>query len=524
MRRFDLPSPRRIFRSGSGTASASTALVAALIGIGLMTQPADARRRSYQPEREEPRKVEDTQSRDPVGPLYGVVSLADQHVTFYDAKGVWARSRVSTGQRGYATPAGVFTILEKNRHHRSNIYSGAPMPFMQRLTWTGVALHLGVVPNHPASHGCVRLPAAFAQRLFAVTSLGQRVVIAPQDIAPVEIAHAKLPAPKLLPLPGVVDDRTTGAPDATPGVEPVALSAGKTDEPKPELVAPDEYVDALKGAAMKKGKAAAQARKAAVALAGKLRVELRQADRTVAVAEARVKRVNREVEAVARASEKMDVDEAMAKAVDQRVGAVEAKLADAETVAGTARNARSEIERELVSAQEAIRAAVAEGDEAIRMMRDATSRTVPVSILISRKTGRLYVRQGTAPLFDMPVTIKDVDRPLGTHLFIATRAGDNKASLNWVGITPPAAIEVKYRRHSSRRGRRVEPLEPERAAQPFPETAAAALDRIEIPADVKDRIGERLFVGSTLILSDVASNDGKFPMDFQILARTVVRD
>jgi hypothetical protein len=496
----------------------------ALIGFGLVTQPADARRRYYQSEREEPKAaVEDAQSRAPVGPLYGVVSLADQQVTFYDAKGVWARSRVSTGQQGYATPAGVFSIIEKNRYHRSNIYSGAPMPFMQRLTWTGVALHLGVVPNYPASHGCVRLPGAFAQRLFGVTSEGQRIVIAPQDVPPVDIAHAKLPAPKLLPLPDKGDDKTT-ARDVTPGVEPVALSAAKADEPKPELVAPGEYAEALKAAAVQKGRAAAQAKKAAAALAGKKQAELRQADRDVAVAEAEVKRVSRELEAATRAAEKVDADEATSKAVDLRVNAVEARLADAETKAGAARDVRTGVERELLSAQEAIRAAAAEGDEAVRMAKDAASRATPISILISRKTSRLYVRQGTTPLFDVPVTIKDADRPLGTHLFIATRTGENKASLNWVGITPPAAIEVKYRRHSSRRGRTVEPLEPEQAAKPFPETAAAALDRIEIPDDVKDRIGERLYVGSTLILSDVASNDGKFPMDFQILARTVVRD
>jgi hypothetical protein len=524
MRRFDFPSPRRIFPSAQSAASASAALMVALVGFGLVAQPADARRRSYQPEREEPQAVEDTQSRAPVGPLYGVVSLADQHVTFYDAKGVWARSRVSTGQQGYATPAGVFSILEKNRYHRSNIYSGAPMPFMQRLTWTGVALHLGVVPNYPASHGCVRLPAAFAQRLFGVTSVGMRVVIAPQDVAPVDIAHAKLPAPKLLPLPDKADDKTTGKQDITPAVEPVALSAGKPDQTKPDLVAPGEYAEALKAAAIQKGRAAAQAKKTAVALAGKKQSELRQADRDVAVAEADVKRASREHEAATRAAEKVDADEATSKAVDQRISAFAARLADAETKAGAARDARAAIERDLLAAQQAVRAAIADGDEATEMARDAASRATPISMLISRKTSRLYVRQGTTPLFDVPVTIKDADRPLGTHLFIATRTGDNKAALNWVGITPPAAVEVKYRRHSSRRGRAVEPLEPERAVQPFPETAPAALDRIEISEEAKDRIGERLYVGSTLILSDVASNDGKFPMDFQILARTIVRD
>jgi lipoprotein-anchoring transpeptidase ErfK/SrfK len=79
------------------------------------------------------------------------VSLAEQHVTFYDANGQYARGLVSTGVPGHPTPTGIFTILEKERWHRSNIYSGAPMPFMQRLTWTGVAMHEGAVhPGHTA--------------------------------------------------------------------------------------------------------------------------------------------------------------------------------------------------------------------------------------------------------------------------------------------------------------------------------------------------------------------------------------
>src|SRR5262249_27322816 len=112
----------------------------------------------------------------PAGPLFAVVSLADQHVTFYDANGLWARGQVATGVPGHPTPTGVFTILEKERWHRSNIYSGAPMPFMQRVTWTGVALHEGVVPGgRPASHGCIRMHPDFARQMFSLTKEGQRV-------------------------------------------------------------------------------------------------------------------------------------------------------------------------------------------------------------------------------------------------------------------------------------------------------------------------------------------------------------
>ena len=92
----------------------------------------------------------------PQGPLIIAVSIDQQKVRVYDANGLFAESPVSTGMKGHSTPMGVFSVIQKNKMHRSNIYSGAPMPFMQRITWSGVAMHLGVVPGYPASHGCIR--------------------------------------------------------------------------------------------------------------------------------------------------------------------------------------------------------------------------------------------------------------------------------------------------------------------------------------------------------------------------------
>ncbi len=92
---------------------------------------------------------------------------------------------------------GVFTIIGRERFHHSNIYSGAPMPFMQRITWWGIAMHLGVVPGHPASHGRIRLPAGFAAKLWGLTKIGEHVVISPQDVTSVEFTHPLLPAPKM---------------------------------------------------------------------------------------------------------------------------------------------------------------------------------------------------------------------------------------------------------------------------------------------------------------------------------------
>jgi hypothetical protein len=139
----------------------------------------------------------------PVDPLKILVSLNDQRLDVYRGTERVATSRVSTGRDGYRTPTGVFSILEKRRWHRSNIYSNAPMPFMQRLTWSGIALHAGHVPNHPASHGCIRLPANFAKSLFGQTDVGAHVIITRGTAQPQPISHDALPQPRPMTLVSV---------------------------------------------------------------------------------------------------------------------------------------------------------------------------------------------------------------------------------------------------------------------------------------------------------------------------------
>jgi hypothetical protein len=121
----------------------------------------------------------------PEGPVTIVVSIPLQRAYVYRNGAPIAVTTVSTGKRGHATPVGVFTILQKKREHRSSVYDDAPMPFMQRLTWKGVALHAGVLPGYPASHGCIRLPRDFAERLFAITQTGATVIVTDQDVTPV---------------------------------------------------------------------------------------------------------------------------------------------------------------------------------------------------------------------------------------------------------------------------------------------------------------------------------------------------
>src|SRR5215468_11460897 len=121
-----------------------------------------------------------------------IVSLRNQRITVYDARGLMAQAPVSSGQKGRETPAGIFSVLQKDADHYSNLYDDAYMPHMQRLTWSGIALHGGPLPGYAASHGCVRMPYDFARRLFGITRLGMRVIVAPTDVAPVEIVHPGL--------------------------------------------------------------------------------------------------------------------------------------------------------------------------------------------------------------------------------------------------------------------------------------------------------------------------------------------
>lgn len=160
------------------------------------------------------------------------VSLGSQQLTVYKGFGTVHRTNVSSGKRGHETPTGIFSILEKRRYHKSNIYSNAPMPLMQRLTWSGIALHeSGSVPNRPASHGCVRLPAKAAEDLFSRLERGTHVVISDEDLLPKTFSHPKLFQPRGAGI-SLAALRTGIAPDGleapaqtleTPPIEPLRI-------------------------------------------------------------------------------------------------------------------------------------------------------------------------------------------------------------------------------------------------------------------------------------------------------------
>ena len=131
----------------------------------------------------------------PSGPMVLVISLDEQRAYVYRNGLAIGVSTISSGKPGKETPTGVFTILQKNKNHRSNLYSNAPMPWMQRLTWDGIALHGGALPGYPASHGCVRLPHAFAEKLFAETRNGDTVVVANAKAGTASTVHPAVLAP-----------------------------------------------------------------------------------------------------------------------------------------------------------------------------------------------------------------------------------------------------------------------------------------------------------------------------------------
>ncbi|MFN3423298.1 MAG: L,D-transpeptidase family protein [Novosphingobium meiothermophilum] len=153
-----------------------------------------------------------------------VVSKPSQTMHVFKDGQPWGSSPVSTGKRGHGTPAGVFPILQKRVKHRSNIYSNAPMPYMQRLTWSGIAIHAGYVPGYPASHGCIRLPYGFARSLFGLTRAETTTVV---------VTNERIPSPERAVMLALDSDaRRTGIPGQPP--RPALAAAA----PAPMPVAP----------------------------------------------------------------------------------------------------------------------------------------------------------------------------------------------------------------------------------------------------------------------------------------------
>ncbi len=739
------------------------------------------------------------QSAPPKGPLFFVISTNNQHVSVYGSNGLYEVSPVSTGRPDHPTPHGIFSIIGKERFHRSNLYSGAPMPFMQRITWSGVAMHEGVLPGYAASHGCVRLPHEFARRLFGITEGNERVIISRQDIVPAAISHPRLFEPKLMaaPVAGIVSGSgqilqnalaLTQSPHLTGGAEKldVAVTPDVTEAaPAPKLLNPVEFAKAMKVQAIKQAErataaltparvaieakerevreAAAAARKAGFALAS-AKDMAETADRRMKRAAADVDAAKTAIEAKTRAEAKIPEAEAAlsaaqrvkaekdqdaasgpapsaietltkeareaavavrkaefaltsakdlldtaerrlkrsaadaeaAKAVLEAKAQAAAKVAEAEAALSTVQRIKAEKDREATSnprdgtkAKEAREAAVAVrkaefalsnakdrleaaswrvkrtavdldaakaaadtkaqagtkveeaeaalsvarriqkdqdtalnstretfeakakeareaaaavrkaeialvtaketfesadrrvkrlgGEEealkaaaeaktqaeakvaeaqvdfsaadsvktekeqnaasAMKVYKDASyariaaadaaksweRRLAPLSVFISRKTQRLYIRQGHIRVFDVPVTISEPAKPLGTHVFMAMPqqgTQDGQPLLRWLALTiPDASTETGGEPGRHRRRNHEDDAAAQAPAVPAA-SATEALDRIEIAPEVREKISEMLWAGSSLIVSDkpMSGETGEYT-DFVILTR-----
>jgi peptidoglycan hydrolase-like protein with peptidoglycan-binding domain len=218
------------------------AVLAAVTALGFAL-PAEAKK-----EKRDAKPVEDGIPDIASGePMTLIVSLGAQKVDIYRGTTLVTTSAVSTGMAGHATKAGVFTILEKQRYHHSNIYSGAPMPWMNRITWSGTALHAGIVPGYPASHGCIRLPYSFAPKLFKITTVGEHVVVAKGRPTPEIVEHPALFQPRPLPsLPEIAKEPaperhtylSSGSKLAAAVTAPIVLA--KAEMPNTATDAPNE--------------------------------------------------------------------------------------------------------------------------------------------------------------------------------------------------------------------------------------------------------------------------------------------
>jgi hypothetical protein len=434
-------------------------------------------------------------SRTPGPPMLAIVSLSDQRVTIYDAEGKILMAPVSTGQGGYETPAGIFSVLEKRREHYSNLYDDAEMPFMQRLTWTGIALHAGQLPGHPASHGCIRMPYRFAEDLFELTKTGMRVVIVRDDMSPAEFSHPNLFKPGPIRSEVVVASAAEGsATDALPmrlGSAPGAAAAARAKTWR-------EIAAARAAAANEAARKAEEARKAAaraVLNAGKHIRAMRGAEGSVLRAEARLKDAERALAAPnlspAAAAKAEEIKAKAAEWLEAAKAQLEAVKAEGQPSIDAASEARE-------AAKDADAAKTAAQTEA----KLAAAKLAPVSVLISRQAQRLYVRQAHQPIFDTPVTIRDPDAPIGTFLYTALNYTSDGQDVRWNALAmyaTPTDPEASARPASPRRGGR-------RASEPAAptdiEAAKAALERVTIPQEASERINEVLSPGSSLIVSD----------------------
>jgi lipoprotein-anchoring transpeptidase ErfK/SrfK len=516
------------------------------------------------PERRKPRphqakKIQAPQKEPakPQGPLIIAISIEKQKLRIYDANGFFAETAISTGMKGHSTPMGVFSVIQKQKLHHSNIYSGAPMPYMQRITWSGIAIHAGVLPGYPASHGCIRMPMAFAIKMWNWTKLGARVVITPGEMTPTSISHPLLVAQKVMPQP-TTEPQTDAPPaaksdkasDAGTAIKPavsearldLGSSAGNGDGVKPDSTSLREQTHTADAssdmpavrpsvtmidAAPSAGNATpiadeavstnasmpeaepTDAKPSETALSDDKPVEAKPSKDTTAG----IRPIQTAATDEATAAEGIKAGEKKAEA--QKPDAPKSsenspQKADeslkAVTNAGTG---DPEAKKDPARLSDTVKPAAAKIDPALSA---APKRAGQIAVFISRKDSKLYVRQNFAPLFDAPVTIAPSDRPLGTHVFTAQVDKDDANIVHWSVVSLPIPVRRAERHDADERAlrrRKIAGATAEPKPLPVPDSPAEALDRLSIPADAMARITEALSTGGSIIVSDQGIGAGE---------------
>ncbi len=481
-------------------------------------------------------------------PLVAVVSIGRQRVTFYDKNGAVAQSPISSGARGHDTPQGVFSIIGKEVEHNSNLYDDASMPFMQRLTWSGVAMHAGALPGYPASHGCIRLPYGFAERIFKMTKFNTRVVVMQGEVAPMPIRHANLFQPKL-----VEAAVSRAAPDATPGVtgEParpdraqptfrlddgangpetpmmlggrlakpeVAEATDSSLKPQKAVISPLQAARAQKQAAIDNAAVAAKNADTAKLVHKASLAEVGKVFRSIGPAEAAQRRAEAKAKQLERAAALAKTDELKEKALAEHAKT----LAEAAAAAAAAADARANLadrKKAVTVSLEAAKNAEKARVAALAEAKAAERLVDPVSVFVSRKTGRLYIRQGRTPVTDMPITIKDPQKPIGTHVFTVMDQTDGGHGVRWNVVNVDAA-GVQQTEAPAKSKNKKDEKPAARATVTAAGVGSAALDRIEFPPEALARITPYLQPGSSLIVSDLGlSVETGLGTDFVIQTR-----
>jgi lipoprotein-anchoring transpeptidase ErfK/SrfK len=473
----------------------------------------------------------------PQGPLIISISIAQQKLRLYDANGLFAESPVSTGMPGHSTPMGVFSVIQKQKFHRSNIYSGAPMPFMQRITWSGIAMHAGVLPGYPASHGCIRMPTAFAIKMYNWTRMSARVIITPGDVTPASFSHPLLASVKLAPQPVAVQETKADA-----------VAVQLPERPAPKAVEDDaglELRSTVGHADMKsvedENHPSTSPKVKTADASGALPVALSSngisdaAPVSEHAAQPAQAPVSDNTASARQGSSATAAQTDASKSEHDEAASAEVRPAAAGQPAITETAAKPEDKPVITNPAAAPVAATGlplqedlKNDVAKTVRPDLgppLKKTEQIAVFVSRKDSKLYVRQNLAPLFDVPVKIAADERPLGTHIFTAQVDKNDANVLHWSVVSLPVPAKAANRRAEDgrmTRGRRIASTGSiEAKALPVPDSPAEALDRLSLPAEVMAKIYEAVSTGGSIIVSDqgIAAGETGEGTDFIVSLR-----